>query len=529
MAGMEYPIIIPVLDWAGWNSKSAYRGVDKKYLDLLEPLLFDYPAKIDRLYKRLLELEEQYEVFIKNGKLKQKDLEDVDEYIFLKIKIDRLADKYLTVQKEKEGRDLGIFKRTELHHTDYFIDLDAGNDANTGLSIAQSWLTLAKYTTTTARTAGDRAFVRANTSEVMGASLAFDENGNQDNLIQIIGCDSVINDPWTDGSDVKPTLSFGDGNFSAIPAGDSFWKISRLGIKESGSNNGNIYFSGNSNYWHLYQCELYDCSGGSGVGSKILQSLVTYEECAFLNNINVNLSVSYGGKAKAIKCTFDKGTATSIGLRVDYNAEVECVECDFSQTTLHSGFDVQIDDTAVVWLRACKYEIAPNIQIPGGAIFMEDTDGVYGAFLATYYQGTIELDTTVKTGAATFSIKILPNANCGINNPITLDNQSIIKFPFNIQCTTDIEKTITVKIRAVGTWGTYPTAAELYIEFLYLNHAVNATRTSIKSTQVLSHASDWVDFTVTFTPLQTGIAYGRVVMGAYEDVGDGIYTNGEAT
>ena len=65
-------------------------------------------------------------------------------------------------------------------------------------------------------------------------------------------------------------------------------------------------------------------------------------------------------------------------------------------------------------------------------------------------------------------------------------------------------------------WTAYPTNSQLYLEASYLNHAANATRSTILSNDVLSDETTWVAFDVTFTPLQAGWAYIKVNLGKYE-------------
>ena len=516
----------PNKSWTEWDIKSQYRGIDHKYMEPIEGLIDQYPNKIARLQEMLVDLELQYEVFLNSGKLKKKDLDDVDLYLAIQEKIERLTDKYWTCKKEKEGRDLGHFNRTELHETIYFIDLDNGNDANTGLNATgQEWLTLAKYTTTTVRTAGDIAKVRAATSEVMGGNLVFDEDGNQDDYIEIRGC-SIADDPWSDGSDVKPSLSFGDTANELSALDDDYWKINRLIVKESTNPGGGASIGLSCNNWYFLACEFTDCGA---IGAELDWASVLFEDCIFQDNTTSSLFV-YASYAQLVGCTFNGGPlGTDNGIITHRDAYIELVDCSFGQTTSHNIVDINLNSIGDIKHRNCAWDIPPTIAEIDGYIFGEDDDAVYGAGLLTQHQGTVTKDTGVKTGLATFSNKILPNTNCGVNNFLTLNRKSIIDWPFIINCIGGVSKTVTVQIRSKGTWGTYPVNTELFLEFWYLDHAVDATRTKIVSTQVLSHASDWVEFTVTFTPLQTGVAYGTVKLGIYEDAGDGCYVNGEAT
>ena len=505
----------PAKSWPEWDIKSQYRGVDKKYLEPVEKLLFQYPAKIEKLQNQLADLELQYEVFLKSGKLTLKDLDDVEYYLWIKEKIDRLTDKYWTCKKEKEGRDLGHFKRTELHQTEYFIDLNAGNDGDDGETFGNAWLTIGKYTTTTVRTAGDIATLRANTSETMAIDLVFDESGNKDNYIEIRSA-SIAYDPWSDGSDVKPILTFGDNVKNAVGSSDDYWKLNRFVMKESADGSGALNLT-SCDFWYILDMEISD-NASAGIDANY--GPITIEGGNFFSNGTYSLLL-HSCIGSVISSVFNGGgDTTDYGIRVNRSAQVDIVHSSFGQTTSHNTEDITPFTMASVRTRDCVLDI-PIVPISNSRFFSEDNGAVYGAGLITDFTGTITQDSGVKTGAAAFSNKMEPNANCGVNSPLTLNGNSVVNFPFIIKCIAGVSKTVTVKIRSLGTWGTYPINTELFLEFWYLDHAVDATRTKAVSAQVLSHASDWVSFTVTFTPQQTGLAYGTVKLGIYEDAGDG--------
>src|SRR4030042_124906 len=212
----EYPLVVPARNWAEWDVLSKYRCVHRKYYDVLKPLLPMYERKINALWQYL---EERRETLMGYG-LDKVQFEKVSEFKTVLQKIRRLEDKYYTVKQELAGRDLGHFKRKELYGTTYFQDPVDGNDANTGLSIAQAWLTVAKYTSVTVRTAGDILKVRANKTETIAAIVNFDEDGTKNALTEIRGC-SIADDPWSDGSDVKPIFDMNGGAFYFNAVADS--------------------------------------------------------------------------------------------------------------------------------------------------------------------------------------------------------------------------------------------------------------------------------------------------------------------
>lgn len=507
--------MINELNWAECDVRSKHRGLHIKYPEQLDWLKDFYPDKILRLLHFIEELKEWG---------KQENHNDIK---FLRDKVKRLKDKERTTLKEIEGRKLGHFKRKP-HGTIYYLDLGAGNDGNTGLNIGQAWLTLEKYTTTTARTPGDIAYLRANTAEIPAGHIQFDEDGLRE-YIKIIGCDSVTNDPWGDSSDVKPIINFnGAANFAFFNF-DNFWFTERVVFRNSNYIFGHVrndYSNGN----YFKTCEFIDQANAAGYGTYVFSSVVEFDSCIFKDNQNMNL-VLRKSMASLKSCALDGGVSapTNFGLVLYDDSIAEAVDTSFGQSSSHVTQDILITiyGKSQVILRNCPLDRDVLNNEVRGVVYEEDAGGVYGDYKETYYHGTVTKDTSIKTDAATFSMKMEPNANCGLCNPLTLNDDSLITFPLNILCTAGEEETVRIKIRSLGAWAAYPTADELYIEVNYLSNAASAARTTIASIQVLSHASNWVEFTVTFTPLQTGIAYGAVYLKKYEDAGDGCYVNME--
>jgi hypothetical protein len=498
--------------------RSKHRGLHIKFKEQLDWLKDFYPEKISRLKTYLDDMIAGHVPSIE------------EEILFIQKKIKRLSGKYETTLNEIKGRKLGHFKKRPEHGTLYYIDLDGGNDGNDGLSIGQAWLTLEKYTTVTARSAGDIAKVRANTTQTKtDADIVLDEDGSVDERIEIRGCSSS-DDPWGDGSDVRPILTFDDNEYRIYPSHDHFWKISRLIVKKSGHTNGNIY-SYSCRGWHYIDCDFMDCSGTIGYGVQLgqINREMLFENCLFKNNRRFNF-LTVNSHAKLKNCTFDPGTInTWYGVGFENSSRVELIDCNIGQDNPHQYYDIMAAIGSITKLRNCKIGDAGILMQNGVAVvYEEDADGVYGAHKVTYYHGIVTKDTSVKTGNADFSCKFEPNSDCGANRFLTLNNESLIEYPFNILCTAGVEKMVTIKIRSLGAWGIYPTNTELYVEFNYLSNGASAARTKIASTQVLSHATDWVSFTVTFTPLQTGIAYGTVYLKKYE-ASKGCYVNMEAS
>jgi len=296
-------------------------------------------------------------------------------------------------------------------------------------------------------------------------------------------------------------------------------------FKESSSTSGNVNFR-QCDYWHWKDCELTDNSNASGVGLYHNESNDSlFEGCVFKDNLGKNVLAVYTfGMFKT--CTFDGGaTTTDYGIFAELGSLIEAIDCDFGQNTDHDTYDVFARSGGTVYLRNSKLGVKGVAVGVGSRIFEEDADGIKGNQVQTDYGGTVTKDTGVtRVGGADSSAKMEPASTCGLYVPLSLNGNSIINAPFKIWTAAALT-TITVYIRSLGVWAAYPTAAELYLEGNYLDHAVNATRTTVVSNDVINDETTWRAFDVTFTPLQAGWVYLNVFLkkfqaakGCYVDV-----------
>lgn len=512
------------LEWTAQNDISYYRGLHHKYDYQLKNLIDLYESKYPRiieLYKNLLD---DIEKNITNFSISVSELKG--EFERMKNKVLRIADKYWAVRWEIKGRELEIFKRKPVGTT-YYIDLDGGNDGNTGLNTGQAWLTVEKYTTTTVRSASDIAYVRANTDEVISADIAVDEDGDEDNWIKIIGCDSVVNDPWGDGSDVKPAIDANSGSHTFRINNDDFWWLERLELKNGADGTAGILqirqgitfvkdskFTDNSLAIKLLFC--YD--------------LTVLDGCEIVSSSSSGTGVAfaYGSNCEFRSCTID---GHDIGILVgDYaNDELRMIDCEIGQTTPPNSYDIRVD-CGRVYLRNTKLSASGiNMATNNPAWLMEeDADGVYGDAKIWFTGGNITKQSSPKTGNAEFSLKLDPNSYLGINRYLRLSPIYGLQFPFVIEGTAAQQVTITIKMQAEVAWASYPTNTELYIEASYYDSGVDAGRSTVASTQTISSSGSWVDFTVTLTPQRDGPIYVDVYLKVYES-GKSITVNGEAT
>jgi len=391
-----------------------------------------------------------------------------------------------------------------------------------GTSTSTPFVHLNQFTTDTARSAGDILKVRANQTHLYaGIDIVFDEDGNANNMIEIRGCSST-DDPWGDGSDVRPVIGFGDSDYEIQLNGDDFWKLSRLECIESSDSYG-ILFIYNAHNHVIDSCVFRDASSVGlrpyGVCGILIQN------CSFYNNTSYNIYSQTGSKCKCVGCSFDGGAATTdYGIYIASASVIELINCSFGATTTHDISDIYLALNSMVYARNCSF--AGSITFASRAVdaFLksEDHNQTKGAHQTLYYSGTIEKDTSVvRSGGASSSAKMTPNSNCGLYYPLTIaDDFCSGDFKLWLPAA---QKTVTIYLRTFG-YTTLPTADELYIEASYLDQASGGHRATVKSTQTVSANDTWTAFSVTFTPSQEGWVYVTVYLKKYES-NSGVYVD----
>ena len=391
-----------------------------------------------------------------------------------------------------------------------------------GTATTTPFVHLNQFTTDTARTAGDILKVRANQTHLYaGIDIVFDEDGNANNMIEIRGCSST-DDPWGDGSDVKPIIGFGDTSYQLYGLFDDYWKFTRLECIESADSYGNLQLRRTYN-WIIDSCVFRD-AGEAGLyldGAYI----ALIHDCSFYSNTSKNLYVS-SSRFKCVGCAFDGGAATTdYGLYINGLSIGELIDCTFGSSSAHD-----VDDICFVYLPSRIY--ARNCSFAGSISFLsgafgaflrsEDRNQTKGAHQTLYHNGTIEKDTSVvRSGGASSSAKMSPNSYCGLYYPLTIaddfcSGDSKLWLPAE-------QKTVTIYLRTFG-YTSLPTADELYIEASYLDEATGGHRATVQSTQTVSANDTWTAFSVTFTPAQEGWVYVTVYLKKYES-NSGVYVD----
>ena len=382
--------------------------------------------------------------------------------------------------------------------------------------ILSSWKTINQYTTTTVRSAGDIAYVRANQTHTQNAAdIVFDEDGTLDSYISIIGCDATTNDPWNDDSDVKSIIDFADSAYGFAIIGDDYWWIERLDIRQSADGIGMMYLTATGTY--LKSCDFSDSVNKANIYFaaciNVIVDSCTFKDCGIpLLNMTAQTYVTFKN------CTFDAGSVrgATYAITITYGT---CFfdSCSFAPSNIFTTacFNLPTAGTRV-YLRNCAYSGTLTGTFPGGSyIFSEDDDGTFESQSITTYMGVITRGTaSPRAGGADSFATMTPNANCGLYYPLILGMESGFA---KVWLTASVQKTITVYARTGSAWDSALTAGEAYLKCSYLSNGASAARTEVNSTEQITNDAAWTAFTVTITPSRTGFAYLWFYLAEYED------------
>ena len=474
-----------------WLKNQADRDIENLPYERLLELTKFYPDKINRLNQIFLDTKSQ---------------DALDE-------IARLKDKFITVVKEIEYRDTKQVPDREIHHTTYYIDLTAGNDANTGLSTAQAWLTIEKYTTTTVRTAGDIAWVRANTTEIPVGDIVFDEDGTTaGGYIEIRGC-SIADDPWGDASDVKPIVNFNSTTNSLILNGDDYWRLYRLDVKNSAVSNGIIKVQYQVGEVLLDTIDISGASHASTAYGLQIEGSVRLINCNFSSNKHRNI-YAVRSKVTIENSTFNGGAATTDYGLYSSGSYLIISNSTFGATTTHDNNSIYAITGSIVTSYNTLFSDATEFSIGHNSVlYSEDHDNVLGAHKMVTGSGTVTRDSAIQLDGYD-SILMTPSSSCSSILPLTISSREYIG---------DYQKwvsaaltTITITARETAAWAADPTNVQFYFEASYISTASGSpTRSTVVSTETLSGVTE-VDFTLTFTPAREGFVYIAAYLKMYE-------------
>lgn len=513
-----------------WKDKSHYRGITHRSQKDFDNLIPMYVKKISNIRESLrgnwsVTLSPITANSLKNPKKLAFELSEQLQQLL--DKETRLIDKLAACCKEVQMRADGDVIRTTLHdQADYYIDYGQADDSGDGLTTGNAYKTITKYTITEVRTAGDRAFLRANVTWLQGTQavdITFDEDGNQDDYIKIIGCDSVTNDPWSDSSDVLPIIDFEDASFQMKPNQANYWYFERLDFIRTGDSAGAIFIL-SSLHMYFKTCTVRNglSTGTEGINVSVGTS-VTLDNCTLQDTNGTSLN-NAGAMVYCKDCTFDAGVVdgATYGI-VASGGIVYCEDCSFDTNAFDSGtFRLNGGN---IYLRNCSYQgagVSASI-FAGAKLYSEDDDETFESHRTENLAGTIARDTgTVRSGGADSSAKMTPRSTCGPNNPMVLGEPIS---GFTQLWLAAGSYTITVYVRVGSAWDTALTAAECYMVTSELDNAGNATRVKRQSAQQIANATTWTAFTTSISPAREGFVYIWLYLEEYEDASEHIFVD----
>lgn len=486
-----------IINFTAYNFKSADdmikkaedRGLAVKHDYQLLYLLDFYPKKI--------------------AKIKQLISESKDEkYINMtKQELSNLEDKYLAVLLEIKIRETNTALRKPVG-TVYYMDLTSGDNSNDGLAPGTSWKTLAKYTTTTARSPGDILYIRGGTTETMGYYCQFDEDGTAINPIEIIGCNGISCDYWGDGATQIPKFILNAGEL--ILNGDDYWEFNYMNITASTDYNGNlylynsnVYFNNVDSYNSQVNTEGYNVLQNAKV--EIKNSIISVGNAHAIDNVLSYLKIS---NSSISSTTIE----TIYGYTSSYDLENVIMQAGNSYGCLvnsHGNMNINGFSCSqpLLFQQYYTYLFPSTISYSYGD-FNENNTGFYTL------RGHVYKNSTVTQYGIPYVIQMASNNNCGTNQPLEMVYSPNEGLAFYVNDTT--ARTVKLTVKTIG-WASVPSANDLYLQVE--DKGNNGKPNYYKSTQTIAGNDIWTNLSVSFTPRQAGLVYATILLGAYETTG----------
>jgi hypothetical protein len=374
-------------------------------------------------------------------------------------------------------------------HTDdagaSFICVSATNDGST-TSLAFPHLN--RYTTDTVRTAGDILKVRANQTHVLtGLTIDFDEDGTPSQYLEVRGC-SVADDPFSDSSNVKPIFSYGGSTANYLfLSGDDYWRLFNISVINNAASAFGLISVYLSIGYIIDTCTIYGNANSAGVGIFADTSRGTITGCTIYGNKSKNIALGTNGYHYITDCVLNGGVATTDYGIWNLQNIVDISNTTFAVTTAHDVVSIRTDRTPII-CRNCNLNDTVKVVWAAnliGQVTSEDDAQTIGNQTSWQPNGTITKSAIVRTGGASSSAKMMPAATyCTTEYPLTMAASKLVP-DFAVWCPASAT-TVTIYLRSVGIWATYPTAAQLFIQADYWAGAGAIRSKSTASTQLLT-------------------------------------------
>jgi preprotein translocase subunit YajC len=375
-----------------------------------------------------------------------------------------------------------------------------------GSTITEAYPHVAKAVVDVPPSAGDIIKVRANQTHIhSGITITPAASGTANNYITLKGADSV-DDPWSDGSAIRPIFDWDGSNFQFNMSIQDFWRIQNLDF--ASLQRIRIYASISI----FDNCRIYDAANGGFITE--IRSNLRLLNCQLWSNTQNNISITRGfGFIDGCILDGDLGQGTTAtGLRCDEGGAAYVKNTTFGVTSQHTAQDI-LTRGVPVFCRNVKLASASEVTIDlaDSVVSIEDDEQTHLAFRSWQFPGTLERSTTVNRSAAggtAWSILAEPNSNCGSEQPLYIMGDWMRGIPIYLNGTS---QTITVYAYADSTGGGWtPDASEFRIE---IEHIEGAGDWDIDvSTDTFAAEDQWESFEITLTPFAAGPAYLRAIL-----------------
>jgi hypothetical protein len=405
-------------------------------------------------------------------------------------------------------------------HTVTLATAIAGLTANDTFTMIAPFKTVNTFTSNVGRSPGDNCYLRTQADhDSSGADIT---TGSQvtvsQSRISLIGCSTADStDFWHDGTTTRATITFG-GNAYQMIFSKNYWYAKNIRFY-NGADTANLVYCNTVYNVSFYNC-LFKNDGQAHHPFYSIYSVDIYlDTCTFEGGANSGGTSSCSLNqctVRLVNCTFNATVATTYGLAVA-GGTASCYNCTWGNTNTYNLYDVYAYYGGRIYLQNCRV-YGTVYSVGYSAVFAEDYDNTFGQHKR--YQGTrgnvTKTTSVLHTGGATSSALMEPGSASGLNMPLKLFHlEPYYSEGFKIWRDA-VPTTVTIYMRAYGSWGTFPTASELYIKAWYLTSDSTAARDySTASTQVLDNDTTWVAFTTTFTPGRSGFAYVNVYLAKY--------------
>lgn len=372
---------------------------------------------------------------------------------------------------------------------------------------------------------GDTVFIRWNQTHLMGNCNVIIDGGGTAVNPNVLAADDGTGWPG-DTQTTRPTFDFLNTDTQIYSYDQDFWEVYGFIFKNSArqTTRSSPLTWNDADGWFLEYCDFLDNNDApagynkglhvDGVGQAVIKN------CLFRNNGNWNL---YCDNNKLIieDCIFDAGTEnTQYGLSVRASIVI-MLDCELGKNNTHTNADIsyignpsEITARNIICYSTNKVIASSPVMVYGSFFRCEEWGGVIGAQYYWCTLGIMERDTTIKYGADS-SRRVDPNTSgesttpCSIRYPL-----QVLDIPLHVP---NIQKTYKVYVYGTGWSGTpLLSADEFWIEAYYFDTGGSAKRAIVKSTQTLTANSTWTEYSVTVTPVITGVLYLRAFLAKAE-------------